>query len=95
MAEDVDQHDGNNEKALLKTQDNKEATGHKEVELKVEMEEIDLLEQKSAKESRIKRGLDFFWSDFRRGRLAWVKVVFFLQTAGLVTLYPYLTIHMR
>ena len=40
-------------------------------------------------------GVAWFMSDMRSGRLAWVKAVFFLQTAGLVTLYPYLAIHMR
>ena len=40
-------------------------------------------------------GVAWFMSDMRSGRLAWVKIVFFLQTAGLVTLYPYLAIHMR
>ncbi len=49
----------------------------------------------SSNESKLKRGWRWFYSDMRRGRLAWVKIVFFLQTAGLVTLYPYLTIHMR
>ena len=40
-------------------------------------------------------GVDWFKSDMQSRRLAWVKAVFFLQTAGLVTLYPYLAIHMR
>ena len=41
------------------------------------------------------KGVAWFMSDMRSRRLAWVKAVFFLQTAGLVTLYPYLAIHMR
>ena len=40
-------------------------------------------------------GVAWFMSDMRSRRLAWVKAIFFLQTAGLVTLYPYLAIHMR
>ena len=38
----------------------------------------------------IKRGLKFVWKDLRKQHLIWVKVVFFLQSASLVTLYPYL-----
>ena len=38
----------------------------------------------------IKRGLNFVWKDLRKTHLIWVKVVFFLQSASLVTLYPYL-----
>ena len=38
----------------------------------------------------IKRGLKFLWKDLRTKHLIWVKVVFFLQSASLVTLYPYL-----
>ena len=41
------------------------------------------------------KGVAWFMSDMQSRRLAWVKAVFFLQTAGLVTLYPYLAIHMR
>ena len=37
----------------------------------------------------------WFCRDMRQPHLAWVKVVFFLQSASLVSLYPYLTIHMR
>ena len=38
----------------------------------------------------VKRGLRFVWKDFRTCHLIWVKVAFFLQSASLVTLYPYL-----
>lgn len=38
----------------------------------------------------MKRGLNFVWKDLRKTHLIWVKVVFFLQSASLVTLYPYL-----
>ena len=38
----------------------------------------------------VKRGLRFVWKDFRTSHLIWVKVAFFLQSASLVTLYPYL-----
>ncbi len=37
----------------------------------------------------------WFSDDLRRPDLAWVKAVFFFQSASLVALYPYLTIHMR
>merc|ERR1719433_2256697 len=43
----------------------------------------------------MKRGLSFVWKDLRKTHLIWVKVVFFLQSASLVTLYPYLTIHLK
>jgi len=43
----------------------------------------------------MKRGLNFVWKDLRKTHLIWVKVVFFLQSASLVTLYPYLTIHLK
>lgn len=39
--------------------------------------------------------LKFLWQDLRKPHLIWVKAIFFFQTASLVTLYPYLTIHMR
>ena len=38
----------------------------------------------------VKRGLRFVWKDFKSCHLIWVKVAFFLQSASLVTLYPYL-----
>ena len=38
---------------------------------------------------------NWFVQDMLQPHLAWVKVVFFLQSAGLVSLYPYLSIHMR
>ncbi len=38
----------------------------------------------------VKHGLKFVWSDMTKKHLLWVKVVFFLQSASLVTLYPYL-----
>ena len=40
----------------------------------------------------MKRGLNFVWKDLRKTHLIWVKVVFFLQSASLVTLYPYLVL---
>ena len=38
----------------------------------------------------IKKFLRFLKKDFTKKHLLWVKVVFFLQSASLVTLYPYL-----
>ena len=40
-------------------------------------------------------GLQWFWRDMRKRHLLWVKVIFLFQSASLVSLYPYLTIHMR
>ena len=38
----------------------------------------------------IKSGLHFLWKDLTTPHLLWVKIIFFLQSASLVTLYPYL-----
>ncbi len=38
---------------------------------------------------------NWFLDDLRTPHLSWVKAVFFFQSASLVALYPYLTIHMR
>ena len=40
-------------------------------------------------------GFQWFINDMKKGHLVWVKMIFFFQSASLVTLYPYLTIHMR
>ena len=40
-------------------------------------------------------GFQWFIHDMKKGHLVWVKMIFFFQSASLVTLYPYLTIHMR
>ena len=37
-----------------------------------------------------KKSIRFLKEDFTKQHLLWVKVVFFLQSASLVTLYPYL-----
>ena len=42
-----------------------------------------------------KRGCTWFWSDMKKKHLVWVKIALFLQSAGMVSLYPYLAIHMR
>ena len=34
-------------------------------------------------------------ADLRKPELIWVKIIFFLQSASLVTLYPYISLHMR
>ncbi len=39
--------------------------------------------------------LAWFLGDLRKSHLTWVKAVFFFQSASLVVLYPYLTIHMK
>ena len=44
---------------------------------------------------RAGKGLGWFWRDMRKSHLLWVKVIFLFQSASLVSLYPYLTIHMR
>jgi len=44
---------------------------------------------------KLKRGLHFLWKDLTKKHLLWVKIIFFLQSASLVTLYPYLTIHLK
>ena len=48
-----------------------------------------------AARQRATRGLGWFWKDMRKSHLLWVKVIFLFQSASLVSLYPYLTIHMR
>jgi len=42
-----------------------------------------------------KKSIRFLKEDFTKQHLLWVKVVFFLQSASLVTLYPYLTLHLK
>lgn len=37
----------------------------------------------------------WFVNDLTNVKLIWVKVIFFLQSAGLVVLFPYLSIHMK
>ena len=44
---------------------------------------------------RATKGLGWFWKDMRKSHLLWVKIIFLFQSASLVSLYPYLTIHMR
>jgi len=44
---------------------------------------------------KVKRGLRFLWKDLTKTHLLWVKIIFFLQSASLVTLYPYLTLHLK
>ena len=39
---------------------------------------------------KLKGGLKFLWKDLTKQHLLWVKIIFFLQSASLVTLYPYL-----
>ena len=66
--------------------------------LTVVSEKNDGIHQKAGGIDECKQNLEgvaWFISDMRSRRLAWVKAIFFLQTAGLVTLYPYLAIHMR
>ena len=41
------------------------------------------------------KGLKWILDDLRKPNLMWVKIIFFLQSASLVTLYPYLSLHMR
>ena len=48
-----------------------------------------------AARERATKGLAWFWKDMGKSHLLWVKVIFLFQSASLVTLYPYLTIHMR
>ena len=43
----------------------------------------------------LRSGLRWLWKDLRSPHLIWLKVIFLLQSASLVTLYPYLNIHMR
>ena len=47
-------------------------------------------EHKNGSVEIIKKFLRFLKKDFTKKHLIWVKVVFFLQSASLVTLYPYL-----
>merc|ERR1712088_1045664 len=44
---------------------------------------------------KVKCGLRFLWEDLTKTHLLWVKIIFFLQSASLVTLYPYLTLHLK
>ena len=41
------------------------------------------------------KGLKWILADLRKPELIWVKIIFFLQSASLVTLYPYISLHMR
>ena len=52
---------------------------------------------KTEPEAKTKKltGFQWFIHDMKKGHLVWVKMIFFFQSASLVTLYPYLTIHMR
>ena len=50
---------------------------------------------KQPAQSRLKTKVSNVIKDFKKRHLLWVKAVFFLQSASLVVLYPYLTIHMR
>ena len=46
-------------------------------------------------ESPLRRGCLWIYNDMMKKHLYWVKIVLFLQSAGMVSLYPYLAIHMR
>ena len=48
-----------------------------------------------AARERATKGLAWFWKDMGKSHLLWVKVIFLFQSASLVSLYPYLTLHMR
>ena len=48
-----------------------------------------------AARERATKGIAWFWKDMEKSHLLWVKVIFLFQSASLVSLYPYLTIHMR
>ena len=52
-------------------------------------------ERQTEPESKVKKKLVSMLNDLRKTHLIWVKIVFLLQSASLVTLYPYLSIHMR
>lgn len=41
------------------------------------------------------QGSKWLWKDLKQPHLFWVKVIFMLQSASLVTLYPYLIVHLR
>ena len=56
--------------------------------------EQDTKQEPEAK-SKTLTGFQWFIHDMKKGHLVWVKMIFFFQSASLVTLYPYLTIHMR
>ena len=43
----------------------------------------------------VRSGLRWVWKDLKKPHLVWLKVLFLLQSASLVSLYPYLNIHMR
>ncbi len=38
----------------------------------------------------LSNGFGFVWKDLTKKHLLWVKIIFFLQSASLVALYPYL-----
>jgi hypothetical protein len=65
------------------------ATISKEVEGR-KIENVALAEAKKTFMESLKRGLRFLWKDMTKKHLLWVKIIFFLQSASLVTLYPYL-----
>ena len=45
--------------------------------------------------SKTVQGTAWLWKDLKQPHLFWVKVIFMLQSASLVTLYPYLIVHLR
>ena len=44
---------------------------------------------------KARKGVQWVWKDLKKPHLLWVKIVFMLQSASLVTLYPYLIVHLR
>ena len=44
---------------------------------------------------KARKGARWLWKDLKKPHLLWVKIVFMLQSASLVTLYPYLIVHLR
>ena len=44
---------------------------------------------------KIRQGSQWLWKDLKQPHLLWVKIIFMLQSASLVTLYPYLIVHLR
>ena len=50
---------------------------------------------KDIEKSLVRKKMSTVWGDLKKRHLLWVKTVFFLQSAANVTLYPFLTLHMR
>lgn len=66
-----------------------------EIQAHIEPTVTEKFGESNTKSRKKKNRLEWFWHDMKQKHLMWIKAIFFLQSASLVTLFPYLTIHMR